>query len=82
MSIYFTYILYSERKSRYYIGSCEDIENRLRVHNSGSVKVTKYGIPWKIVYKESFNTRSEAFKRELQVKKYKGGCAFKKLIES
>ena len=39
-------------------------------------------LPWKIVYTETFKTKSEAYKRELQIKSYKGGNAFKKLIKS
>ena len=36
--------------------------------------------PWVIVYKESFETKTEARKRENQIKRYKGGQAFKKLL--
>ena len=33
-------------------------------------------------YAETYNTKSEAFKREQQIKSYKSGEAFKKLIEN
>lgn len=38
-------------------------------------------MPWEIVYKESFQTKKEAWLRERQIKSYKGGVAFKKLIK-
>ena len=78
--MYFVYIIKSINFNRYYIGSTEDIERRLLYHNSGKVKSTKVYKPWEIVYSESYNSRSEAFKREKQIKSYKGGMAFKKLL--
>lgn len=34
-----------------------------------------------LVYEEKFNTKGEAFKREQQIKNYKHGEAFKKLVK-
>ncbi len=53
---------------------------RLKKHNAGSVKSTKYGKPWKIIYTEDYSTKSEAATREVEIKKYKGGILFKKLL--
>ena len=66
--MFVTYILYSADFDRYYVGSTENIESRLTRHNNGMVISTKKYVPWKLVYTESFETRSEAFKRELQIK--------------
>ncbi|WP_394342104.1 GIY-YIG nuclease family protein [Pontibacter virosus] len=41
---YYTYILYSEKVDRYYVGSCQDMETRLVQHNSGRNTSTKAGI--------------------------------------
>ena len=62
--MFYTYILKSEKDGRYYYGSCEDLNLRLTRHNSGQVRATKYRTPFVIHYKEEYNTRSEAFKRE------------------
>ena len=78
--MFFVYVLKSEVNGRYYIGHTEFIDQRLIRHNSGLVKSTKSGRPWVCVYKESYSTRSEAFKRELAIKAYKGGIKFKKLL--
>ncbi|HCB56069.1 TPA: hypothetical protein DEP26_03825 [Candidatus Uhrbacteria bacterium] len=37
--------------------------------------------PWVMVYREDFETRTEALKRENQIKRYKRGLAFYKLIQ-
>lgn len=78
--MYSMYIIKSLEKGRYYVGSTEDFEERLKSHNRGGVTSTKNFRPWVLVYKEDFLTRTEARKREIQVKKYKGGQAFQKLI--
>ena len=77
---YCVYVLQSESRFRYYIGSCANIDERLARHNRGSVRATKYGIPWRVVYVEEFSTRQDAYKREMAIKKYKGGGAFKRLL--
>ena len=79
--MYFVYILESQKHHRHYVGSCVDTAERIKRHNAGRNKSTKNGIPWEIIYTESFTSRQEAYKRELQIKSYKGGEAFKKLIK-
>ncbi len=78
--MYFVYILYSKRVQKYYVGSTKSIEERLRRHNSGRSTYTKKGMPWGLIYSESFETRKEAYKREMEIKKYKSGVKFKELI--
>jgi len=68
---YYIYILYSESRDRYYIGFSSDVDERLERHNAGASKSTKSGRPWKIVYTESFDTNTEALKREREIKKKK-----------
>jgi len=79
---YKVYILKSPSFNRYYIGHSADVIKRLFKHNSRKVKSTKAFVPWEIVYTEFFESKSEAFEREMQIKRYKSGEAFKKLISS
>ncbi len=74
------YILQSFVDKSYYIGHAEDAFKRLVPHNKGRVRSTKSKRPWKIMYREAMVTKREAYKRELQIKSYKGGNAFKKLV--
>jgi len=78
--MWFVYILKSEKLGRHYIGCTANLEKRLKDHNSGRTKSTKNYAPYGLIYKEEFITRSEAYKREKQIKRYKSGAAFKKLI--
>jgi len=79
--MYYVYILKSINGNHYYIGHTYDLDKRLTEHNSGLVKSTKKYLPWEIIYTEPYETKSEAYRRELQIKSYKGGTAFKKLID-
>jgi putative endonuclease len=69
--MFYVYVLHSVSTKRFYIGSTQDITNRLSEHNSGEVKATRSYRPWAIVYSESFNTRNEAIRREYQIKRWK-----------
>ncbi|MFA6252798.1 MAG: GIY-YIG nuclease family protein [Patescibacteria group bacterium] len=79
--MFVVYILYSSKLDRYYIGHTKNIENRLMLHNAGKVRSTKNGISWVIKHIENFNNRNDTYRRELQIKKYKGGEAFQKLLK-
>ena len=74
------YILHSLKYDRYYIGHTKNIKSRLAEHNRGKVSSTKAYAPWEVIYTEDFETKSDAFQREMQIKSYKSGNAFKKLI--
>jgi len=78
--MYFVYILKSNTAGRYYIGMTSDIDKRIQAHNRGKNKSTKFGKPWRIVYKEKLLNKQEAWRREKQIKRYKNGEAFKRLI--
>lgn len=69
--MYYVYMLYSAVVDRYYVGQTSNLEDRLKRHNQGRSKYTKSGIPWNLVYKESFETRSESMKREIKLKQSK-----------
>ncbi|MEK7078804.1 MAG: GIY-YIG nuclease family protein [Patescibacteria group bacterium] len=76
------YILQNNQSKRYYIGSTNDIDRRITEHNRGQTKSTRVAGNWMIVYKEEFDNRIDAKRRERQIKSYKGGNAFKKLISN
>ena len=71
MESFFTYIVYSEKLDRYYIGSTKDFERRLTDHNRGKTQYARSGMPWKLVYSEKFPDRPSAVRRELFIKNKK-----------
>ncbi|NNC70501.1 MAG: GIY-YIG nuclease family protein [Flavobacteriaceae bacterium] len=62
-------ILYSEVRSRCYVGQTANIIERLKKHNQGKVPSSKGGAPWKIVLQFEVSSRSEALKLEKKIKK-------------
>ncbi len=76
--MFYTYIIYSKTLDKYYIGSTENIEDRLVRHNRGSSKYTSKAKDWILVYSEKFDTKSAAIKREYEIKRQKS----RKYIES
>jgi len=65
---YFVYILESVKTKKYYIGQTEDLENRLKRHNTGRNKSTKKDAPWALKWWKMLKTRSEAIQEEMKLK--------------
>lgn len=56
-----------------YVGQTNNLEKRLKEHKSRSVRSSKYVrsfTSFELVYKEEFMTRSEALKREYEIKQW------------
>lgn len=52
-----------------YTGYTTDLEAREETHNKGEgAKYTRARLPIKIIYTETFKTKSEAMKREYEIK--------------
>lgn len=80
--MYYTYILYSAKLDRYYIGYSEDPEKRLvERHNQGKVKSTKPGIPYQLKAKKGFASKEAALKEERRLKKARNRKYFEWLID-
>ncbi|MFA5986190.1 MAG: GIY-YIG nuclease family protein [Parcubacteria group bacterium] len=77
---YFVYILESLKDSKFYIGQTNNLQNRLKRHNAGHVKATTHRRPLKLVYQETYASRSEALKREKYLKDLKSHTYIKNII--
>lgn len=66
-----TYILESRSSNRLYIGQTNNLEDRLKRHNNNENRATKNRGPWKLVFSQSFNSRSEAVQLERKLKTWK-----------
>ncbi|WP_337966580.1 GIY-YIG nuclease family protein [uncultured Flavobacterium sp.] len=77
----FFYVLFSKTLNQYYIGhTSEGLEERLRKHLSNHPGFTGKVKDWIVIYFEEFETKSLAYKRELEVKKWKSRVRVEKLI--
>ena len=78
---YYTYILFSPGRNKYYIGHTGDIlQERLRKHNSDHNGFTGGIGDWVIVYFKSYPTKIEAYKREREIKAWKSRKRIEELI--
>lgn len=79
--MYTVYVLYSESHNKIYIGYTSDLEDRLLSHNVMGTKgfAVKYR-PWRVIHTESFLEKTDALKREKQLKTAKGREFIRSLI--
>jgi putative endonuclease len=64
----FVYIIYSEKLNLFYKGQTQNLDKRIERHNNESEKATKNGCPWKLIWSDSKDSRSEALKLENKLK--------------
>ena len=79
---YYVYFIQSMIDGSFYIGYTADMERRIQKHNSGSSRYTSKKLPWRIVYTESFNNKTDAIRRERFLKKQKNRDFYEQLILS
>jgi putative endonuclease len=80
--MFYAYVLKSLRNGRHYTGSTNNLERRISEHNSGQTKYTRQTRPFELIYKESYNTKLEASKRERFLKTGKGREFLKQILGS
>ena len=78
--MYYVYILKSVKNGRYYVGCTNDIERRLLEHNSGYSKGSRLNAPFELLFKEEYNSLTEARGREKSIKMKKSRKYIKSLI--
>ena len=79
---YFVYVLQSERDGSYYVGHTADLEERIQRHNEGRSLYTKGRVPWELLYQEKFGLRSDASKREREIKGKKDRAYIEQLVRA
>jgi len=78
--MYCVYVLRLRETGKHYIGQTQNLTKRLQKHTQGKTKSVKNRGEFDIVYVENLPSRAEAMKREKEIKSYKGGEAFKRLL--
>jgi putative endonuclease len=77
--VYYAYVIQSISDPGYfYKGHCENLEARLKQHNSGYTASNKHKKPFRIVYFENFENFKDALIRE----KYFKSAAGRRLLKS
>lgn len=80
--MFYTYVLHSPLKDKYYIGVSENPTERLKKHNNKNKGFTNQANDWNIVFLKEFETKSEALDYEKQIKSWKSKIKILKLISS
>lgn len=78
---FYVYILQSRKDFSYYIGQCDDLDARMSKHSDGFSKYTLSKRPLRLVYFEVFESRSEAIRRENEIKRKKSRVYIEKLVK-
>ena len=66
--MFYVYVIKSKKDKMFYIGSTNDLRERLRQHNNGRVSSTRLRIPFEIIYYEAYKSEGDARKRESNLK--------------
>ena len=69
--MYYTYIIESQQNARWYIGHSIKPTNRVKEHNSGQTRSTRNKGPWELIFIREFQSKLEANRFELKLKKLK-----------
>jgi putative endonuclease len=76
------YAIFNRDNNKVYIGQTDSLERRIKEHNNHTFKsyTSRFQGLWELIYKESVANRSEAIKREKQLKSYRGREFIKQFI--
>ena len=80
--MYYTYILQSEKDSKFYIDFTKDLKQRFKEHEKGLVESTKNRRSLNLIYYEACLSQEDATKREKYFKTYHGSMFIKRRLES
>lgn len=72
MSFYYTYVLFSNKDHKLYIGFTSDVYKRLAEHNAGLNVSTSPRRPLKLIYFEGHLVKEDALQRESYFKTTSG----------
>ena len=67
--MHYVYVLRSIADSGLCIGYTGDLRQRIKNHNSGKTRSIKHRIPFELVYYEAYKNKTDARKREIELKK-------------
>ena len=78
--MFFVYILHSLKTGRFYIGQTDNLLIRFGQHMAGEVRSTKGYRPWWMPHYEVYQSRSDALRRESELKRKKSAESLRRVI--
>lgn len=79
--MYYTYVLYSLKDHKHYIGYTSDLKKRFKEHISGKVASTKDRRPLELIYYEAYKENRLAKRQEKLYKTGQGRRIFNKRLK-
>ena len=80
--MFYTYIIFSPLKDKYYIGASENPIERLKKHNSNHKGFTNQANDWEILFIKQFELKDEAFTFEKKIKSWKSRKKIEDLVRN
>ena len=84
MACYYVYVL-ANPEGETYVGQTNDLDRRVAQHNApdfrGTLHTTRHRGPWHLIHTEECTSRSEAMRREEQLKSGGGRRFIRSLLE-
>ncbi|KKS89141.1 MAG: Excinuclease ABC subunit C [Parcubacteria group bacterium GW2011_GWF2_43_11] len=80
--MFILYVLKSKMVEKSYVGVTNNIDRRLKEHNSGKHFYTKRHKPWEVIHIEEFDNFEKAREREKFLKSTNGRRFLKRLFNS
>ena len=69
--LWYVYVIYSVTTGRLHVGITNDPRKRLKSHNAGKDEATKPSRPWVLSYVKGFESKGDAMKAEVLIRKMK-----------
>ena len=66
--MFYVYVLKSKKDGQWYTGCTNDLRKRLREHNNGLSRATKFRRSFELIYYEAYTHRQDAQRREKYLK--------------
>lgn len=79
---YYVYVIRSLKDGLFYTGYTTDLEKRIKEHNEGANRSTKYRTPFELIYFEASRNKSDALHREKYLKTTYGKRYIKNRIKN
>ncbi len=79
--MYYVYVLQSLKDGKFYIGFTNNIEDRVKDHNSGKNLSTELRRPLKLIYYEAHCEKGDALRREAYFKTTKGKVTIRQVLK-